>query len=80
VKVPNWIMVASVACTLPYFFGISCAAPSPATQASIAAADCVIDRTVAQAECVRDNDSGADIDACRAKVKAAKDCTKDGGQ
>ncbi len=59
---------------------VACAT-AQAPQPNIAGAECVTHRTALQLACVDMYDAGADIDACRARVKAAIDCTRatDGG-
>ena len=71
---------ACVVCAVAGFIVLlaHCGVQAP-TPANVAGAECVTHRTALQLSCIDLYDSGADIDACRARVKAAIDCVKDGG-
>lgn len=60
----------------------ACGSSQPAADhPNPAAAQCVAHRTAAQLACTDPaiSKTQADVDACRAKVQAEVDCTKDGG-
>jgi hypothetical protein len=60
----------------------ACGSTQPsASQPNPAAAECVAHRTAAQLACTDPaiSKTQAEVDACRAKVQAEVDCTKDAG-
>lgn len=60
-------------------FLIACHDDKPIVTPNPGAADCIVDRTKAQLDCVKDNDSGAAADKCIADVKAKQECVDGGG-
>lgn len=58
---------------------IACGNTQSSQTPNPAAAECVVHRTAKQLECVDLFDTKLEINACRDKVKAEIDCTKDGG-
>lgn len=59
----------------------NCANSKPVAAPNPTAADCIIDRTKAQLDCVREAGTEKQADECIAHVKATQDCTTvDGGR
>ena len=58
---------------------VACSSSGASSPPNPAAAECVAHRTAKQLECVDLFTTKLEINACRDKVKAEIDCTKDGG-
>lgn len=71
--------LACLVCLVP--FAIACASSSPTPPVvAIAGAACVSHRLALELQCVDANSTRADIDACRATVRATVDCVDAGAE
>lgn len=72
------IAVGSVIASTPYAL-CSCASEKPIVKANPAAADCIANKGIRERECLINERTEADVDACLANVRAHTECT-DGGK
>lgn len=61
---------------LPFLLLATCHDDKPIVQPNPQAADCIMDRTKAEIDCVKDNKTRVEADACIEKVKATQECVK----
>jgi hypothetical protein len=64
---------------LLFLFAVGCHDDKPIVVANPVAADCIIDRTKAQLDCVKEAGTERQADECIAHVKATQECV-DGGK